>query len=249
VSVVLEFNNKKINSSTGSTLYECLQQAGITLPSSCNGSGRCGECRVVIEEGEGLLSPRTTSELHMASGQRLACQARIIKESGLIRCFSGVYDQQRIEESGAGVAGNFTGLNPSVQVSGEEVRIDGRILNSSGGDIYGAALDIGTSTVVLKLADLKTGEIISTDSFVNPQFFAGSDAISRISYISDKGPGALQQSLVQKINRIFAGSKIPNDSIYEIVVAGNPVMRDIFFGFDVSGLGQEPFQSIVEIEQ
>jgi uncharacterized 2Fe-2S/4Fe-4S cluster protein (DUF4445 family) len=250
VSVVLEFNKEKISSSTGSTLYECLRQAGITLPSSCNGSGRCGECRVIIEKGEGLLSPRTTPELHMVSGQRLACQARIIKESGLIRCFSGMYDQQRIEESGSRVAGDSAGLDPSVQVSGDEVWMDGRILKKSfGKDVYGAALDIGTSTVVLKLADLKTGEIISTDSFVNPQFFAGSDAISRISYISEKGSAALQQSLVQKINRIFAGLKIPNGSIYEIVVAGNPVMRDIFFGFDVRGLGQQPFQSIAEIEQ
>ena len=250
MSVVLEFNKEKVNGSIGSTLYECLHRAGITLPSSCGGSGHCGECRVIIEEGEALLSRRTNPEFHMAySGQRLACQAKILTDSGLIRCFSGVGARQRIEESGITVSGQFTRLNPSVQVSGEQVRIDGRVIDSYRGGVYGAALDIGTSTVVLRLADLKTGEIISTESFVNPQFFAGSDVISRIGYASDKGPGALQQALVQQINRVFAGSGIPSDNIYEMVVAGNPAMRDIFLGFDVSGLGQEPFQSILEAEQ
>lgn len=185
----------------------------------------------------------------MASGLRLACQAEILADSGLIRCFPGVDGQQRIEESGIALSGQFARLNPSVQVSGEQVRIDGRVIDSYRGGVYGAALDIGTSTVVLRLADLKNGEIISTDSFVNPQLFAGSDAISRIGYASDKGPGALQQALVQEINRIFTGSGIQNDNIYEMVVAGNPAMRDIFLGFDVSGLGQEPFQSILEAEQ
>ncbi|SVA45831.1 uncharacterized protein METZ01_LOCUS98685, partial [marine metagenome] len=37
-------------------------------------------------------------------------------------------------------------------------------------------------------------------------------------------------------------------SIYEVVLVGNPVMRDLFFGLDVYPLGQMPYRSVTEHE-
>ena len=184
----------------------------------------------------------------MDSAHRLACQARIVAESGVILCFSGTEALPRIEDSGMGIPGPVTRFDPAVKVSGGQVLLDGSVIDQYRGGVYGAALDIGTSTVVLRVADLESGRIISSDSFINPQFFAGSDVISRISYVSREGLGTLQQALVEQINRILEGLSIPAGTIYELVVAGNPAMRDIFFGFDVSGLGQYPFWSLLEAE-
>ncbi len=232
----------------GSTLYECLQQAGHALPASCGGSGSCQECNLIIQEGEELLSRRTVPELHLGPGHRLACQARIVADSGGILCFSGTSTPQRIEDSGVGIPGPFPCFDPAVKVSCGQVLLDGIVIDKYRGGVFGVALDIGTSTVVLRVEDLETGKAIYSDSFINPQFFAGSDVISRISYASGEGLAALQQALVKQINRILKGLSIPDGTIYEMVVAGNPAMRDIFFGIDVNGLGQHPFWSLLEEE-
>jgi uncharacterized 2Fe-2S/4Fe-4S cluster protein (DUF4445 family) len=171
----------------------------------------------------------------------------IIAEEGLIRFSSTSAMKQRIEESGIDVSGLLPRFNPPVELSNGKVLVDGKAIDRYRGGLFGAALDIGTSTVVLRVADLATGETIATESFINPQFFAGSDVISRISFASEKGTRELQLALVERINQALKASSVPG-LIYEMVVAGNPAMRDIFFGFDVSGLGQDPFHSCLEAE-
>ncbi len=70
------------------TLAECLQTAGILLNFSCGGKGLCGGCLVTIEEGESLISPKAEAERNLDAGQRMACQAEIIADSGFIRGYS-----------------------------------------------------------------------------------------------------------------------------------------------------------------
>ena len=61
------------------------------------------------------------------------------------------------------------------------------------GQIYGAAVDVGTTTVALNLLDLETGAILGTASFENPQRFGGSDIMHRISYDGGEFAGELRQ--------------------------------------------------------
>ncbi|MBS3761509.1 MAG: 2Fe-2S iron-sulfur cluster binding domain-containing protein, partial [Halodesulfurarchaeum sp.] len=49
-------------------------------------------------------------------------------------------------------------------------------------NIYGIALDVGTTTLACYLADLVTGEICATTSQLNPQSSHGGDIISRVEY-------------------------------------------------------------------
>ena len=51
-------------------------------------------------------------------------------------------------------------------------------------------MDLGTTTVVLRLIDLETGELIADTSFENPQRFGGSEIMSRIAYDTEH-PGRL----------------------------------------------------------
>ncbi len=76
-----------------------------------------------------------------------------------------------------------------------------RIIDIVPGDqtetLYGAAIDIGTTTVTLYLVDLYTGEVVETAADYNGQIKRGEDVISRIVYASKNGTGLTElQSLV-----------------------------------------------------
>ena len=127
---------------------------------------------------------------------------------------------------------------------------DGEVVDKYRGHIYGLAIDLGTTTVVVDLVDLETGKSVHTSSFLNPQAFGGSDVMHRISYDGGAFRGELQKAIVSSLNREIRamGERLgfPRQEIYEIVVAGNSTMRDIFFKLDVQSIGQKPYKSTVE---
>ena len=49
-------------------------------------------------------------------------------------------------------------------------------------DFYGAAVDIGTTTVALYLCNLKNGRVAATGAMMNPQVSFGEDVMARITY-------------------------------------------------------------------
>ena len=120
------------------------------------------------------------------------------------------------------------------------------------GAIYGIAADLGTTTVVLNLVNLESGEIEYTASFENPQRFGGSDVMNRISYDGGPDSGELQSVIVSAINfeigEMVRVLKIRRRQIFEIVAVGNTTMRDLFFGIDVQSIGTRPYKSLIEEE-
>jgi ferredoxin len=67
----------------GSYLWAAVKRIGVRLPAECEGRGQCDTCAVVVEQGATLLSGLTDAERkilspeRLASGERLACQAKI----------------------------------------------------------------------------------------------------------------------------------------------------------------------------
>ena len=86
-------------------------------------------------------------------------------------------------------------------------------------------------------------------AFENPQRFGGSDVMTRISYDAEH-PGELRQALRRAINhelrRLYATLGIDRRRLVEVYLVGNPTMRDLAFGLDVSPLGRLPYQSVTE---
>ena len=114
--------------------------------------------------------------------------------------------------------------------------------------LFGAAVDIGTTTVVVNLVNLNTGTIVATASSSNPQARYGADVISRIHFASEKENAAtLQHSILgcldQLIGQAAAAAAIPRTSIYEIVVAGNTTMNHLLLNLPVAQLGQAPYRA------
>jgi uncharacterized 2Fe-2S/4Fe-4S cluster protein (DUF4445 family) len=74
----------------------------------------------------------------------------------------------------------------------------------------------------------------------------------RISYDGGRHRGELQRALINAINyeiwQLRRQQKISRHTIYEVVVAGNSTMRDLFFGLDVQSIGQRPYKSQIELD-
>lgn len=112
--------------------------------------------------------------------------------------------------------------------------------------IYGLAVDLGSSTVVLRLLDLNRREIKDEASFLNPQVEIGQDILTRIHFASKKGGlQRLQAILVDKLNeeisRVAKRHGIRTASLVGMCVAGNTTMSHLFLGLDPFCLCQEPY--------
>jgi uncharacterized 2Fe-2S/4Fe-4S cluster protein (DUF4445 family) len=131
---------------------------------------------------------------------------------------------------------------------GDRILIDGVEVDRSTGPIHGLALDLGTTTVVLRLLDLESGELIADTSFENPQRFGGSEVMSRIAYDTDHPGRLLLRTLAGYLTHAIEKFPVDPKTIYEMVVVGNSTMRDLFFRQSVYTIGQTPYRSITEIE-
>jgi uncharacterized 2Fe-2S/4Fe-4S cluster protein (DUF4445 family) len=139
-------------------------------------------------------------------------------------------------------------LNPAVTRDGDRILIDGIEVERSTGPILGIAMDLGTTTVVLRLLDLESGELIADTSFENPQRFGGSEVMSRIAYDTEHPGRLLMRTLAGYLTHEIEKFPVDPKTIYEMVVVGNSTMRDLFFRQSVYSIGQNPYQSITEIE-
>jgi uncharacterized 2Fe-2S/4Fe-4S cluster protein (DUF4445 family) len=257
VSIELHFNNKKVQVEAGSLLHEYAESLGIHVPTSCNRQGKCKECLVEVTEGMEYLSEPVQKEAHLktsvVSGKnnfRLSCRTRIIADTGVIRCNTMHRGEMRIENKAFKLPAynHNLKLDPAVTRDGEKILLDGKEIERSNGPIHGIAIDLGTTTIVLRLLNLETGEIIADSSFENPQRFGGSDVMARIHYDTENKGKLLQRTLAGYLTHAIEEFPVDPKSIYEIVVAGNSTMRDLFFRLNVYSIGQNPYRSITEIE-
>ena len=254
--VAVTINGRTAEAADGATLFDCAEGLGIQVPTSCRKQGKCKECIVEVAEGlEGLSEP-TDPERHLKGSFRLSCQARVSENRSrprghpvaALRCHTMRRANLRIERHAYGLPlGRKAALEPAVTRDGGWILIDGEAVDRSTGPIHGIAMDLGTTTIVLRLFDLETGEQIADTSFENPQRFGGSDVMARIAYDSEHR-GLLMRTLAGYLTRAIVELPVDPRSIYEMVVVGNSTMRDLFFGQSVYSIGQNPYRSITEIE-
>jgi uncharacterized 2Fe-2S/4Fe-4S cluster protein (DUF4445 family) len=226
---------------------------GVAVPTSCRKQGRCRECVVEVVEGESLLTGRTNAERHLAPGYRLACCARLAATTtpgAEIRCHTMRRGAMRIERHAFHLPVRDGGWSrdPAVTREGDRILLDGVEIERGTGPLHGLAIDLGTTTVVLRLLNLETAEVLADSSFENPQRFGGSDVMSRIHFDTLDGTRLLQRTLAGYLSRAIQELPVDPATIYEVVIAGNSTMRDLFFRLDVGPIGQSPYQSITEFE-
>lgn len=202
-----------IQPAPGRSLADQLFDLGVEFP--CGGASACGGCRVRILEGDipvtFLMREALTAE-QLAAGWRLACDA----------------------EAQGPVTVEVDQWTPHVLTDESHVPVE----ESEG---LGAVIDLGTTTLVAQLVDLRTGEVLGVRTSLNPQARHGADVMSRIEFELER-PGVLtaliRESLGGMIVEMAAGRPVR-----EVLIAGNTVMHHLFCGLDVKPLSHVPFRS------
>ena len=114
-------------------------------------------------------------------------------------------------------------------------------------DSYGAAVDIGSTTVALYLCNLRTGDILAAESEMNPQIVYGEDVMSRIQYAIDQPDGLekLHKAIISTLNKLLNiaahESGINTHEILEMVLVGNSTMHHLLLNLHPRDLGLAPF--------
>lgn len=112
--------------------------------------------------------------------------------------------------------------------------------------IFGLAVDLGTSTIVMRLVGLNDGQTIDEVSFLNPQTDIGTDILTRIHFCSHKGGlEKLQELVVEGMNRcmtdLLERHRLDPQTLVGITVAGNTTMSHLFLGLNPYWLCREPY--------
>jgi uncharacterized 2Fe-2S/4Fe-4S cluster protein (DUF4445 family) len=125
--------------------------------------------------------------------------------------------------------------------------------------LWGAAIDIGTTTVTVWLVDLISGEVRAQASEYNGQIARGEDVISRIVYASKNGAGEEMRELVVKtINTLVEQvckqasrrlsdleEPIKPEDIVKATIAGNSTMIHLLLGIPAASIRLSPFITAV----
>lgn len=245
----LTINGRTTEATPESSLFDLAESLSVHVPTSCQKQGKCRECLVEIESGAELLSPPEPQEEHLPEGFRLSCRARLVAGEGEVHCHTLRRGALRIEAETSGLDTVDIAPNDFLYQRRDGVLYRaGEAIGPVEGSVHGVAIDLGTTTVVLRLVDMESGRAIATQSFENPQRFGGSDIMARIRYDTDHPGRLLQRVLLGYLRRALRALPCESETIFEIAVAGNPTMRDLLFGLDVYSIGQLPYQSVTEAD-
>ncbi|MCL2097104.1 MAG: ASKHA domain-containing protein [Oscillospiraceae bacterium] len=248
---------KNISFAGRRTIYELLTRTdsgshGRNLNShlnfACGGKKTCGKCRVRIISGLEFVSKPSETE-----------KKYISEKDGLnnIRyaCMCEVYGNIAVELN----PGEDNSNNKSMQIQTDGIKsvniIPDRYKklareNKKETDIYGAAVDIGTTTAAVYLYSMTDGKLIGVAAKENPQRLFGADVITRINYTIENPEGLdnlknLILSLVfELIYNLCGENNINTKNIYYIVLAGNTVMQHIAMGLSPETIAFAPFTPV-----
>ena len=113
--------------------------------------------------------------------------------------------------------------------------------------MFGASFDIGTTTCVCTLVDLRNGAAVAVASTINHQTPFGADVIARMARAmqNDEDIEKLQAAAVATVNELLGRVKdeagVETEEIYEAVVAGNATMLHLLCGVNPESIALAPY--------
>lgn len=109
----------------------------------------------------------------------------------------------------------------------------------------GAAVDLGTTTLVVHLHDLASGRRLASAGEANAQRPFGADVVRRIAACEGEGlarlAGAVRAQLSRMTLRLLAQAGAPAGALRAVCVAGNTIMLHILAGLSPASMGRAPF--------
>lgn len=117
---------------------------------------------------------------------------------------------------------------------------------------YGAAVDVGSTTIAAHLCDLTSGEVLASAGAMNPQIRFGEDLMSRVSYVMMHPGGeremtaAVRTAIRELLHEAATQGGISPEEILDVTLVGNPIMHHLLLGLSPVELGQAPFALAVD---
>ena len=117
---------------------------------------------------------------------------------------------------------------------------------------YGAAVDVGSTTIAAHLCELASGEVVASAGAMNPQIRFGEDLMSRVSYVMMHPGGeremtaAVRAAIRDLLREAAAEAGIAPEEILDVTLVGNPIMHHLLLGLSPVELGQAPFALAVD---
>ncbi len=107
-----------------------------------------------------------------------------------------------------------------------------------------AALDLGTTTVVLELVDLSDGSRKGTAAEWNAQAPYGADVISRVQFCTERADGllTLKNVIRKQTDELLEGLGVKRSDLQDLFIAGNTIMQHIYAGLDPLPIARAPFK-------
>ena len=225
VTVIVTLNGTALSCPSGITLGDFMQSHSHgNMP--CGGHGKCGKCRVTVA---GEVSPPTEDEKRvltaeeLAQGIRLACRTTVLGDCTVTTAEQG--RGQIVTDGTFPSSMNGRGFSPVFER-------------------YGAAVDIGTTTLAARLYD-RAGNKVAETSCLNPQSAWGADVISRMEAAMEGNASRIAALTRRTISGMLAdlatGAGIESNAIDAVTVTGNTVMLHLFTETDVEPLTHAPF--------
>lgn len=217
------------------SLAELLAHRGTPLNTRCGGRGLCRGCEVEVRSGE--LQSLEGGEPVAAVPDRpvRACRFRALPG----RPLSIAVPARSLLRHEPAVVAEFRLGVPWAQ--------DPLVPTAA----YGAAVDVGTTTVALLLTELATGKSLAGASSFNAQVRFGEDVLTRIQRCHENRSAvqALQKAIAAEtlqplLEEACAAAGLPPAAVGVMVVAANTTMQHLLAGVDPSPLGVHPFNPV-----
>jgi uncharacterized 2Fe-2S/4Fe-4S cluster protein (DUF4445 family) len=113
--------------------------------------------------------------------------------------------------------------------------------------MFGASFDIGTTTCVCTLVDLRNGATEAVASTINHQASFGADVIARMAKAMrgreeiDQLQAAVVETVNELLHRVQEEAGVAPEEIYEAVVAGNATMLSLLTGVNPESIALAPY--------
>ena len=196
-------------------------------------SGRAAA--VSVQPGENLLSAlrRAGYSIPAACGGKGRCGKCRVPVNGVMRlaCKTAPQDGDTVELpiTSGGVVLTSTGALPKAQ---------------PGRTGLAAAVDLGTTTVALRLFDRASGALLAEAQGWNRQAPYGADVISRIQYTLEDPDGlaeltqCIRGQITELLRQALGDAGRSKTEVQELMLVGNTVMQHIFDGRPVGSIAR-----------
>lgn len=115
---------------------------------------------------------------------------------------------------------------------------------------YGVCFDIGTTTVVGMLWNIRKNKLLEVIAKTNPQAAFGADVITRIQFCNEVEENLffMQKKILDCVSdmlkEFIKRRQIRQDNIYDMTVVGNTTMTHLFLGVSPKSLARVPFEPV-----